>query len=64
MPQASGGSRLKASGKRPMLLGLTPEQHARIAEAAAVGGEPMSAVATRGALREAEKILRKIPKTA
>jgi hypothetical protein len=42
MKQRSGGARLVASGKKPMLLGLTPEQHEEIRLAALSEERPMT----------------------
>ena len=54
---ASGGKRLTASGRKPVLLGLTPEQHATLKAAAQKDGRPMTQFALRAALAAAEKIL-------
>ena len=57
---SSGGSRLMSSGKKPILLGLTPEQYAKIHRAAELDSRPMTQFMTLHGLRAAEKILSKI----
>jgi uncharacterized protein (DUF1778 family) len=53
----SGGSVLMTSGKKPLLLGLTPEQHAMIQAAAAKLDLPMTQFVIRQALEAAQKII-------
>lgn len=62
--QASGGARLVASGKRPVLLGLAPDQHECIAEAAAATGRPVTQFLIFHGLMAAKKILEKSVKPA
>jgi len=57
--QASGGARLRAAGKRAVLLGLTPEQHTKIREAAEIDRRPVTQFLTFHGLAAAEKILKK-----
>lgn len=57
--QASGGSRLVASGKKPVLLGLTPEDHAKASEAAQLERRPLTQFFIHHGLVAAEKILAK-----
>jgi len=57
--QASGGARLVSSGKRPVLLGLTPEQHERLSAAAESEGRPLTQFLAFHGLKAAESILRK-----
>jgi len=63
-PVASGGARLKAAGKRAMLLGWTPEQFAKIEEAAQAGTlpKPLTVFVMEAALEKAEKILKILAK--
>lgn len=58
-PQASGGARLIASGKRPVSLGLLPEQHEKLSAAAALDGRPLTQFLVFHGLKAAEKILGK-----
>lgn len=62
--QASGGARLKAAGRHPVLLGLTPEQRAKIQAAAAADNRPVTQFLVHHGLAAAEKILEKFPKKA
>ncbi len=55
--QASGGARLKAAGRHPVTLGLTPAQRDLIRAAAEKDGRPMTQILLRGGLALAEKIL-------
>jgi uncharacterized protein (DUF1778 family) len=57
---SSGGSRLMSSGKKPILLGLTPEQYAKIHRAAEIDSRPMTQFLTLHGVKAAEKILAKI----
>ena len=38
----SGGAKLKAAGRRAIMLGVTPEQHAVLKAAAQLEGRPLS----------------------
>lgn len=58
----SGGARLIAAGRHPVLLGPTEEQHARLAQAAKVDGRPLTQFLLFHGLVAAEKILKKIEK--
>ena len=58
--QLSGGARLTASGKKPMLLGLTPEQHEEIRLASAAEGRPMAQYAVFHLGLAAKKTLQKM----
>ena len=60
----SGGGQLARSGKKPVLLGLTEEQHATLRDAAAADGRPMTQFLVFHGLAAAKKILEKIPKKA
>ena len=55
----SGGARLKAAGKRAMLLGWPPEEAAAIEPAAKEDGRPMSQFVMHHALVAAKRILKK-----
>ena len=55
----SGGARIKASGKSPMLLGVLPEQKDILRKAAAIDGRPMTQFLLFHALAAAKKILEK-----
>lgn len=55
--QLSGGARLALAGKRPVNLGLTPEQHDTIREAAEKDGRPITQFLTHHGLAAAKKIL-------
>lgn len=54
---ASGGARLIASGRRPVLLGLTADQHATIETAAKAERRPVTQFLLHHGLAAAEKIL-------
>lgn len=55
----SGGGRMRAAGKKPMLLGWLPEQLEGVRQAAAAEGIYPTQYVMRAALREAEEFLRK-----
>lgn len=57
----SGGARLVEAGKKPVLLGLTPEQHEKIAAAADHEHRRITQFITHYGLRAAEKILKTLP---
>ncbi len=54
---ASGGARLMAKGKKPMVLGLTSAQHALLFDAARIAGLPATELVLRAALAESNKIV-------
>jgi uncharacterized protein (DUF1778 family) len=62
--QSSGGARLIASGRHPVLLGPTEEQHALLAAAAEVDGRPVTQFLIFHGLEAAKKILKKNQDTA
>ncbi len=55
----SGGACLAKSGRRPMLIGVTPEAHQKIRLAAAWSDTSMAKFVAGAALEAAETILRK-----
>ncbi len=55
----SGGARLKASGRHPVLLGLMPDQLATARAAANADGRPLTQFFVHHGLAAAEKILKK-----
>lgn len=57
--QASGGARLKASGKWPQLLGWPERDRALIEEAAEADGRPLTQFVMHHAREAAKKILEK-----
>jgi len=57
--QTSGGARLKASGKVPVLLGLLPEEAEEIRAAAKLDGRPVTQFLTYHGLAAAKKIRKK-----
>lgn len=57
--QASGGARLKQSGKRPQLLGWSQADAEIIERAAQIEGRPMTQFVQHHALQAAKKILKK-----
>ncbi len=57
--QASGGARLAASGKKPITLGVTTEEHAELMEAAAQDRRPLTQFLLLHGLAAARKILSK-----
>jgi uncharacterized protein (DUF1778 family) len=57
----SGGTRLVEAGKKPVLLGLTPEQHEKISAAAEHEHRRITQFLTHYGLRAAEKILKNLP---
>lgn len=60
--QASGGAKLKAAGKHPVLIGLTADQREKIQEAAATDGRPVTQFLVYHGLMAAKKILEKSAK--
>ena len=54
---ASGGARLAAAGRRPMLIGWLPDQREKIQAAATADGRSMTQFVMFHALKSAEKIL-------
>lgn len=52
--QASGGSRLIASGKKPVLLGVPKGEHARVTRAAKRKGVPLTQYVWQHALAAAD----------
>lgn len=57
--QRSGGAGLIAAGKKPLLLGLTPEQHELIRQAAELDGRYMTQFVLHNTLIAAKTILEK-----
>lgn len=55
----SGGASIKASGKSPVLLGLTPEQKDKLQAAAKADNRPLTQFLVHHGLEAAGKILRK-----
>jgi uncharacterized protein (DUF1778 family) len=53
----SGGARLIKSGRRAVLIGLTPAQHERISQAAAKDNRPVTQFLVHYGLRAAETLL-------
>lgn len=49
-----------SSGKKPILLGLTPAQYEKIHRAAEIDSRPMTQFLTLHGVKAAEKILAKI----
>lgn len=62
--QASGGKRLAAKGRKPVLLALTPEQHATLFAAAALDNRRATQFLIHYGLAAAGKILSKNGKDA
>lgn len=58
--QKSGGAKLAESGRKPILVALTLDEHARIREAANHDRRSMTQFVASAALTAAEKILGKI----
>ena len=56
----SGGARLIAAGRRPVLLGLLPEEHAQLTAAAAAAQMHLTQFLTYHGLIASKTILRKI----
>ena len=56
----SGGAHIKAAGKSPLLLALTPDQKQKIRTAAGYAGLPMSQFLILHGLVAAEAVLKKI----
>jgi hypothetical protein len=63
-PPASGGARLRASGKKAVLLGLTQDQYDDIFAAAKIDGRYATQFLTHYGLAAAKKILGKMSKIA
>jgi uncharacterized protein (DUF1778 family) len=57
--QLSGGAKMKASGKKPILLGVTPEQFDKIKLAASLEMRPVSQFVTFYAVKAAEAVIAK-----
>jgi uncharacterized protein (DUF1778 family) len=55
--QLSGGAKLKAAGRKPLLLGVTAEQLGLIRQAAAIELRPVTQFVTFHVLRAAERII-------
>lgn len=62
--QASGGARLKAYGKRAVLLGIFHEEYAMIQEAAQIDGRPVTQFYMFHTREAAKAILKKSGKTS
>lgn len=58
----SGGARLVASGKKPILLGVTPEQYEKISTAAKADNRPITQYIIHHILKEAEKYFKNLSK--
>lgn len=61
--QASGGRRLVASGRRPVTLGILPEDHDLLRQAAEIDRRPLTQFLIYHGLVTARKILEKSGKT-
>ena len=60
-PVSTGGSEsMRRAGRKPLLIGLTPNEHQQIRTAAAFIGVSMGELLRRHGLRAAQKILAKI----
>lgn len=57
--QSSGGARLIASGKKPVSLGIWPDDHAVLTAAAQEERIPLTMFLIRSGLEAAKKILEK-----
>lgn len=57
--QASGGARLIACGKKPMLIGWTAEDRDTIERAAKAAGVPMTQFVQIHSIKAARRILRR-----
>ena len=57
--QLSGGAKLKASGKKAILLGVTPEQFDKIKLAASLEMRPVSQFVTFYAVKAADIVIAK-----
>jgi uncharacterized protein (DUF1778 family) len=57
---AGGSGTLKARGHKPVLFGVSPDEHQTLRQAAAACGLPMSHFAKDATLAAAEKIMEKI----
>lgn len=56
----SGGARLIASGRHPVLLGLQPDQLAKIRSAASADNRPVTQFLIHYGIAAAEKIIAKM----
>ena len=56
----SGGARLIESGRKPMVIGWTPEQHEKISAAATADSRRMTQFVMYHALKAADKILKNL----
>jgi uncharacterized protein (DUF1778 family) len=57
--QLSGGAKLKAAGRKPILLGVTQEQFDKLKLAASLEMRPVSQFVTFYALQAADKVIAK-----
>lgn len=57
--QKSGGAKLKASGRKAILLGVTPEQFDKIKLAASLEMRPVSQFVTFYAVKAADTVIAK-----
>lgn len=57
--RASGGARMLAIGKKPIMIGLTADEHDLVRQAADLVGRPMAQLAKYVLLSEAKNILEK-----
>lgn len=55
----SGGARMLASGKKPIMIGLTHDEHDMVRQAADLVGRPMAQLAKFVLMSEAKRILEK-----
>lgn len=55
--QLSGGAKLKAAGRKPILLGVTQEQYDKLKLAASLEMRPVSQFVTFHALQAADKVI-------
>jgi len=58
----SGGASLKASGRKPMLIGLLPEIHAELREIATALDRPMTSCAVEAIRQWIERHRKKLGK--
>lgn len=57
--QLSGGAKMKAAGKKAILLGVSPEQHAKLKQAATIELRPISQFVLFYAIQAADKSIAK-----
>jgi uncharacterized protein (DUF1778 family) len=57
--QMSGGAKLKAAGKKAILLGVTPDQFDRLRLAASLEMRPVTQFVTFHAVQAAERLISK-----